>query len=83
LDDIAFAHEHFDHAAVDADPQVLVPLDHLADLVSEGVIGMLTANAISFMGYQPDVSRVLDELIPTLLAAVRAEGAQAALLVPS
>jgi hypothetical protein len=35
------------------------------------------------MGYQPDVGRVLDELIPAIRAAVMAEGAQAALLVPS
>lgn len=81
--DIAYAHEHYDHAAVDADPQVLVPLGHLADLVAVGVIGTLTSNMISFMGYQPDVGRVLDELIPAILAAARAEGAQAALLVPS
>jgi hypothetical protein len=80
---LAFAHEHYDHAAVEADPQVLVPLGHLASLVATGHIGALTPHMISFMGYQPDVGRVLDELIPAIVAAARADGAQAALLVPS
>ncbi|MBX0328037.1 glycine/betaine/sarcosine/D-proline family reductase selenoprotein B [Oscillochloris sp. ZM17-4] len=83
LNTIAYAHDHYDHAAVDADPQVLMPLRHLEDLVAEGVIGELAPNVISFMGYQPDLTRVLDELIPAILDAARAEGARAALLVPS
>lgn len=80
---LAFAHDHYDHTAVNADPQVLVPLGHLAELVAAGRIGALTPNMISFMGYQPDVGRVLDELIPAIIDAARAEHAQAALLVPS
>ena len=80
---LAFAHDHYDHAAVDADPQALVPLGHLAELVAAARIGALTSHMISFMGYQPDVGRVLDELIPAIVAAARAEDVQAALLVPS
>ncbi len=80
---LAFAHEHYDHTAVNADPQVLIPLGHLAELAAAGRIGALTPHMISFMGYQPDVGRVLDELIPAVVDAARAEQAQAALLVPS
>lgn len=83
LDQVAYAHDHYDHAAVNSDPQVLLPLGHLADLVAQGAIGALTPNVISFMGYQLVVTRVLDELIPAIVAAVKAEQAQAALLVPS
>lgn len=83
LNALAFAHTHYDHTAVDSDPQVLVPLRHLDDLVSEGVIGELAPNVVSFMGYQPDVTRVLDETILAIITAVKAENAQAALLVPS
>lgn len=83
LSDIAYAHDHYDHTAVNADPQVLLPLGHLEELVIEKQIGDLTSNVISFMGYQPDVGRVLDELIPAIRTAVMAEGAQAALLIPS
>ncbi|MEQ8675720.1 MAG: glycine/sarcosine/betaine reductase selenoprotein B family protein [Aggregatilineales bacterium] len=83
LNKLAYAHTHYDHTAVNADPQVLVPLLHLDDLVSEGVVGELAPNVISFMGYQPDVMRVLDETIPAIITAMKAENAQAALLVPS
>lgn len=80
---LAYAHDHYDHTAVDADPQVLVPLRHLEALAAEGVIGALTPSVVSFSGYHPDVGRVLDETLPALVAVARAEGAQAALLVPS
>lgn len=81
--DIGYAHTHYDHSAVEADPQVLLPLRHLENMAATGQIGALTPNMISFMGYQPDVSRVLDELIPAVVAAARAEAATAALLVPA
>jgi len=82
FDKLAYAHEHYDHPAVNADPQVLLPLRHLRDYVTEGKIGKLTA-VVSFMGYQPDVSRLLSETIPVILQAGRDEKVDAALLVPS
>ena len=79
---IAFAHEHYDHTAVNADPQVLLPLQHLQDMVTEGKIGALTA-VISYSGYQPDVGRILNETIPAILEATQVEKAEGALLVPA
>ena len=81
--DLAFAHDHYDHTAVDADPQVLLPLTHLDDLVEAGVIGALAPEVISFHGYQPDVRRIVNELIPTILDNVDKERVDAALLVPA
>lgn len=80
---LAFAHANYDHAAVDADPQVLVPLRHLEQMVAEGQIGSLAAHVISFCGYQPDAIRVVDELTPQIVNAAHKEQAQAALLVPA
>lgn len=80
---LAYAHTHYDHTAVDADPQVLLPLRHLADLVAEGVIGGLAPSAISYSGYQPDAERTLTETIPQILDVVEKESVNAALLVPS
>ena len=80
---IVFVHTHYDHTAVNEDQQVLLPLGHLHDLLREGAIGELTPDLISFMGYQPDAVRVVDETIPAIVAAAKAMGAQAALLVPS
>lgn len=81
--DIAYAHTHYDHTAINADPQVLLPLKHLSDLVNEGVIGELAPLMISFSGYHPDLSRVLDETIPAILAVAHQMQPDAALLVPS
>jgi D-proline reductase (dithiol) PrdB len=80
---LAYAHEHYDHTAVNADPQVLLPLGHLADLVAEGTIGELAPMVISFSGYQPDVARLLDETIPLIIQAAADAQADAALLVPA
>lgn len=79
---LAYSHEHYDHAAINVDPQVLMPLEHLRQMVSEGSIGEL-APMVSIMGYQPDVSRLLDETFPAILKIVQEENAQAALLVPA
>ena len=83
FDALAYAHEHYDHTAVNADPQVLMPLGHLADLVAEGAIGELAPSVISFSGYQPVVTHVLDQTIPSIIQSVQAERADAALLVPA
>jgi len=82
FEDLSYAHEHYDHTAVNADPQVLLPLRHLHEMVKEGKIGELTS-VISFMGYQPDISRLLDETIPAILGFAREEQVDAALFVPS
>lgn len=80
---LAYTHDHYDHTAVLADPQVLLPLRHLADLVYERVIGALAPSVISFSGYQPDVVRVVNELIPAVVEAAKAEQVDAALLIPA
>lgn len=83
LRQIAYAHTHYDHTAVNADPQVLLPLNHLDEMMAVGEIGDLADNVISFMGYQPDLGRVVDECIPAIVAAAQRERANAAVLVPS
>lgn len=80
---LAYAHDHYDHTAVLDDPQVLLPLHHLADLVHRGVIGQLAPSVISFSGYQPDLVRVVNELIPAVVEAAKREQVDAALLVPA
>ena len=83
LETLSYAHDHYDHAAVDQDPQVLMPLRHLEVFTGEGLIGDLATTVVSFMGYQPDVGRVVDELIPPILETAAAERIDAALLIPT
>jgi len=80
---IKYAHEHYDHTSVNEDPQVLLPLKHLQKMEADGLIGKIAQNFVSFMGYQPDVKRVVEEMVPLIVDAVKKENAEAALLVPS
>ena len=80
---LAYAHEHYDHTDVNADPQVLLPLRHLEQMVIEGKIGELAPSVISFSGYHPDVVRVVNELTPAILDVAKEEKPDAVLLVPA
>jgi len=82
-DELAFSHDHYEHTDVDQDLQVLLPLRHLEDLMAGGVIGELSPSVVSFMGYQPDVARVIDETIPAVVQVAQSERVRAALLVPA
>lgn len=82
LSAIKYAHTHYDHKYVDEDPQVVLPLKHLDDLVDEGVIGELAPVFVSFNGYQPNVIRVVKELVPAVIKVAKEHAIRAALLVP-
>lgn len=83
LDRIAFAHDHYDHGAVDQDPEVLLPMRHLEELARGGEIGELAESVISLMGYQPYATRTVDETIPAVVSKAKGLEAEAALLVPA
>lgn len=83
FDRIAFAHDHYDHGAVDQDPEVLLPLRHLEELVREGEIGELAESVISLMGYQPYATRTVDETIPAVVSMAKDLEAETALLIPA
>ena len=82
LSEIKFAHTHYDHKYVNEDPQVVLPLKHLQDMEDEGIIGEVAPVFISFNGYQPNVIRVVKELVPAVNRIAKEYAVQAALLVP-
>ena len=83
FEDLAIAHDHYDKQYIQTDPQVLLPLGHLQDMVNEGLIGEIAPVFVSFSGYQPNVIRVVKELAPAILRTAKEFDVQAALLVPS
>lgn len=64
------------------DPCTVFPIEALAQLQSEGVIGELADNYLSCMGGIYSKQRVRNELIPNLEAAVEDEQLDLLLLVP-
>jgi len=65
------------------DLNAIFPIERLQELAAEGVIGGLTDNFISFIGYNMDPERLERTLAEDIAEAVVAEGADIALLAPA
>ncbi len=65
-----------------SDPNCLLPLDALRQLVSEQVLGDIAPSVLSCMGGIYSVRRVQEELVPAILSAFREQQADGVLLVP-
>lgn len=75
-------HGHYDPTAALKDYNAVFPLDALRALASAGVIGDVAPRAISFIGFQTDASRVLNEWAPQFAEMFRQDAVDAVLLVP-
>ena len=64
------------------DPATLFPTEALAQLKKDGTIGDLATNYLSCMGGLYSQTKVKTELIPRLVAAIKAEPIDQLLLVP-
>lgn len=65
------------------DLNVIFPIERLQEFVAEGVIGELTENFFSFIGYNMDAERFERTLAEEIAGAVAAERADAVLLSPA
>ena len=70
-------------AGAHRDLNVIFPIERLQELAEEGVIGALTPNVFSFIGYNMDPERLEWTLAEDIAEAVVADGAEAALLCPA
>jgi D-proline reductase (dithiol) PrdB len=76
-------HPGYDHKYAEEDINVNLPFDRLGELVENGTIGSLARETLVLMGLQPNVAPLLEETIPEIVAAFKADDVEAALLVPS
>jgi D-proline reductase (dithiol) PrdB len=65
------------------DLNVIFPIERLRELAAEGVLGGLTPDFFSFIGYNMDPERLERTLAEDLADAVQAVGADIALLCPA
>jgi D-proline reductase (dithiol) PrdB len=65
------------------DLNVIFPIERLQEFVAEGVVGELTENFFSFIGYNMNPERLEATLAQDIADAVVAERADAALLSPA
>lgn len=76
-------HPGYDHKYAEEDVNSNLPLDRLAELVTEGAIGSLSENTIMLMGLQPNVTPIIENTIPEIVSAFKADEVDLALLIPS
>ena len=65
------------------DLNVIFPIERLQELAAEKIIGGLTENFFSFIGYNMDAERLEETLAESIADAVKAEKPDAALLAPA
>ncbi|MFN2475191.1 MAG: glycine/sarcosine/betaine reductase selenoprotein B family protein [Chthoniobacterales bacterium] len=65
------------------DLNVIFPIERLQELTDERVVGSLTKNFYSFIGYNMDAERLERTLAEDIADAVAAENADVALLAPA
>lgn len=70
-------------AGANRDINVIFPIERLRELADEGVVGGLTENFYTFIGYNMDPERLERTLAEDIAAAVSDEGADIALAAPA
>jgi D-proline reductase (dithiol) PrdB len=73
----------FDHAGLQEDANLLIPLDRLREMARDGEIGGLTPRTVSLCGHLPHPQRLIDETAPAIARILADDGADVALLVPA
>ena len=72
----------FDHSGLEADRNLVFPLDRFRELQQQGVIGELNHRHFSFMGSIVGPRRLINETAPEVARMLRADGVGGALLTP-
>ncbi|MDA3041432.1 MAG: glycine/sarcosine/betaine reductase selenoprotein B family protein [Actinomycetota bacterium] len=80
--DLRTAHFAYDQADARSDPNCVLPLDILRDMVADGEVGGLCEEALTFMGGIYSARRLEEETVPRILERCKAQEPDLVLLVP-
>ena len=80
--DVRLYHLHIDPRFGEADLDVVLPMRRLAELAAEGFVGRAARTHYSTMGYILDPRELIEKTAPAIAERMRAEGVDAAALVP-
>jgi len=81
--DVRLYHMHIDPRFGQADLDVVLPMRRLTELAQQGVVGRAAPRHYSIMGYILEPGVLVDETAPAIAKAMRADGVDAAALVPA
>ena len=82
--ELGVAHLHINDEDLVADPEIVLPAQGLASLVSEGVAGQVVAEHVAVMGFQEH--RLRDwrrDTAPAIVAHLKEQGAGGVVLAPA
>jgi glycine/betaine/sarcosine/D-proline reductase family selenoprotein B len=79
---LAIAHTHFSHQVAEADMNTIFPLERLAELEANGVIGALASTHYSTMGYVTRAADLAEETAPAIASRMKADATDIALVIP-
>ncbi|HHL39396.1 MAG TPA: hypothetical protein ENJ37_02710 [Deltaproteobacteria bacterium] len=82
--ELVITHDYYDHSDAERDINIVYPVDRLAELREEGLIGALAENNYGFMGHIDGrhVRTLIDETAPEVARRLKSEGVDVALLTP-
>jgi len=85
LNDLIITHKYYDHYDADRDPNLILPIEVLNQLHSEGIVGPSCENHYSFMGHikEPHLTSLIQKSSVELAKNIRQQKADIALLVPA
>ena len=81
-DELRVTHFAYDLTAARRDPNAVLPLRALNELVDSGRVGALAPNALTFMGGIYSSRKVRDTLAPAMVAELKKDEVDLALLIP-
>lgn len=81
--DIEVNHLHINLSYIYDDLNVMLPLDRLEALATDGLIGDLAPTSYSFYGFQWERTEFLEQAIEPMIAQMKAEAVDAVLLTPA
>jgi D-proline reductase (dithiol) PrdB len=84
-DALTITHKYYDHRDADRDLNIVFPLDHLRDLVEQGVLGSLAPRHYGFMGHidGPRVDELNRQTARAVAAKLHDDQVDFALLTPA
>jgi D-proline reductase (dithiol) PrdB len=81
--DVRLYHMHIDPRFGEADLDVVLPLRRLTELAEQGVVGQPASHHYSLMGFILEPTVLVEQTAPAIARQMRADGVDAAALVPA
>ncbi len=84
-DDLQITHKYYNHSDADKDPNLVLPLEILRQLQTEGVVGSISETFFSFMGHieEPELSILLKQTAVEAAQELKRQQVDVVLLVPA